>query len=182
MLARTPEQDVGMDDDFVRLFRLPERPDSLIEAEAAYRSAVAEREQVQARHEESARQLRAQRPGQAPVLTHADHDQAGRALSDQLAAEAEAKATVEHEREAYLAAVSAKLAKPLASYEQAISRQIEMLADLLAVGMVLHTESVAAKVQLQNGIPAIASYMLRHLSGLTAMMNRAAISATKRRK
>lgn len=177
MLARTSKQPPDAMAFFGTL-RLPAKPAPLVEAEAALRRAAADRVQAQARHEEAGRLLRSQQPGKVPAITHADHDQIGRELADAMAAEDTAADVAESARAAYLAEATEALAGPLAQYERAVADQVEVLAELLAMGSVLHAEATAARIRLDHGLPAVCGYMAKHLAGVRATMNRA--TATRR--
>ncbi|MGX5839754.1 hypothetical protein ACWGTI_03405 [Mesorhizobium sp. ArgA1] len=157
MLARLPK---AADMDFAKL-KIPPKPAAITDAERDWRAAVAEREAAQAKHREAHRIYHSQRPGEPPVITAAQVDQAGQEIEPCLKREREALQLLERHRAAFDADL-ASLGPRIDAYRNAISEKIDELEDLLGLGVLLHAAAVQANVKLPRKLPGRCQGIMEH--------------------
>lgn len=148
-------------EDFAASLRVPEKPASMAEAEAAWQLAVSRREAAQARHIEAVAMYRAQVPGQPLTITLRAVEELAETLgplfqTEQAAAEVRAAIRVEYD-----ATANALMSDALAKYRDALTDRIAGLEELLGHGIALHSEAAKARVELPSTLPS-RCVMIKH--------------------
>jgi hypothetical protein len=146
--------------DFASILKIPPKPVAIADAERDWRAAVADREAAQAKHREAHRIYHSQRPGEPPVITAAQVDQAGQEIEPYLKREREALEVLETHRAAFDAEL-ASLGPKTDAYRNAISEKIDELEDLLGLGVLLHA-AVQGNTKLPRKLPGRCQGVLQH--------------------
>lgn len=139
--------------DFLSLIRVPDKPASLIDADAAWHEAVAAREAAQARHIEATRLYRAQVPGTPPTITAREVDEIGEQLAPLFEAEQKAKNEIDRVRADFEAAIAERLSAGLSGLQDAILAELNRLEELVSAGAAVLPACVAAGVKIQHRLP-----------------------------
>jgi ribosomal protein L16 Arg81 hydroxylase len=170
MLAQTPtaERDITY---FVRALRLPAVPEAIREAEEVLRVATSARKEAQARHAEASLQFKAQKPGEAPTITHQQLDEIGSQIAGAAESEEAARQKFESLVREYRDQVSS-LAAPLDELSEALIHQLSIVHDLLKVAAVLQADARTAKVKLPGSLPIVATTVMGQLDTVRTLLER----------
>ena len=152
MLARTPKVSAAASNDYAALLKVPAIPPSLVEADAAWKKAVADRDEAREAHVEAVRMRAAQMAGQPTQITQRAVDDLGERLGPLFEAEEKARSTRDTERANYEAATNATLTNGLEMFRDELSAKLNELDRVLDHGFRLDAEVRVARLRIGNGI------------------------------